>query len=339
MKISRATSTGVIASAMLCAATGVALAPSSAHAGTVQLAPKLELIKDNDLAAIGGQYAPAFRYIACGVGTGGPYASTWGQCHAGQTPTYASWTALRSAEAAGNLKAYPVILFDFEAWSFTPADEQKAAAEYISKAVGTVHYNHQKIIVTVNFGSQATDNTLSADAAADGADDVSLQVQGADNSPEAHLIMNTPATFLADVKAAIAAVRAKSKTVPVWLGLATDAGGVPANPANLVTDYTETYSLTSGFWLNSNQWAPPHGQGCAPVGCPAVAQAFLSGIGVTITSPTPTPTPTPTPSSTPTSTPTSTPSSTPTSTPASTPTGTPTSTAPSTLPAPTPAGG
>ncbi len=325
MKISRATITGVIASATLCAATALALAPSSAHAGSVQRAPKLELIKDNDLAAIGGQYAPAFPYVACGVGTGGPYASTWGPCHVGQTPTYASWTTLRAAEAAGSLKAYGTILFDFEAWSFTPAAEQKAAAEYISKAVGTVHYNHQKIIVTVNFGSQATDNTLSADAAAAGADDVSLQAQGADNSPEAHLIMNTPATFLADVKAAIAAVRAKSKTVPIWLGLATDAGGVPANPVNLVTDYTETYSLASGFWLNANQWAPPQGQACAPVGCPAVAQAFLSGIGVNVTSPTPTPTPSATPTSTPTTTPTV------------TPTGTPSSTEPSTLPVPTPA--
>ncbi len=66
-------------------------------------------------------------------------------------------------------------------------------------------------------------------------------------------IQASPATYLTLTKQAVTAIRKASKRVPIWDGIATDAGGVPANPANMITDYHETYALVQGYWINLNQ--------------------------------------------------------------------------------------
>ena len=119
---------------------------------------------------------------------------------------------------------------------------------------------------------------------ADGADAVSAQLQGADNTPAsmraAAAIQASPATYLTLTKQAVTAIRKASKRVPIWDGIATDAGGVPANPANMITDYHETYALVQGYWINLNQWNRGPANGCERTGCGAIGREFLTGIGV-----------------------------------------------------------
>ena len=162
-----------VAAALLMAVTlpcGLPFMVLPARAATVPAASKLQLIKDNDLAiALDDNgtydYGHDFSYIACGTGTGPPYASTYAPCSAGQTPTYASWVTLRHDCFFKILQPGQTIMFDIENWSFTPATERANPAKFIKNAVGTAHLNKLKIIVSANFGKATTDIGYLADAA------------------------------------------------------------------------------------------------------------------------------------------------------------------------------
>jgi hypothetical protein len=232
---------------------------------------KLALIKQNDLAAIGKQYAPDFSWIACGLGTAPPYASRTGPCSSGQVPIYASYWVLKKAIAAGKVRPGMTILFDQEVWKWTPAREQAHPEYYIKAAAQLAHANGVHIIETVYEPTIASEIAVEV-AAAPYANVIAIQSQDADQHPD---------RFTSYVAESVQAIRAVSPTIPIMAGLATDAGGRPVTASKMVSEYDQTYSMVDYFWLNADQWAPPRGQGCAPRGCGRIGARFLADIGVT----------------------------------------------------------
>jgi hypothetical protein len=90
-----------------------------------------------------------------------------------------------------------------------------------------------------------------------------------------------PDRFTNYVSRSVTAIRAVSPTIPIMAGLATDADGHPVTASKMVREYDQTYTMINYFWLNANQWSPPRGKGCAPRGCGAVGDRFLTDIGIT----------------------------------------------------------
>jgi hypothetical protein len=231
---------------------------------------KLWLVKQNDLASIGEQYQPLFRWDLCGVATqtgpNGPAPN--GECQTGQVPTYASYVALQQAIADGQVVKGDVILFDQEPWKYTPASEQAKPAHYAT-LVGQL-CEADGIVLVFTAAEHNMYTALNVDkAAAPYAYAVSVQTQRNDGNP---------ARFLSFARRAATALRAVNRKVQLMIGLATDAGGTPVSAADMLRDYRETYALADGFWLNSNAWPPPIGKGCAPEGCPKVADQFLADV-------------------------------------------------------------
>lgn len=230
---------------------------------------KLWLIKQNDLAGVGEQYQPLFRWDLCGVATEtGPDGVPGGQCQPGQVPTYASYVALQQAIANGQVVRGEVILFDQEPWKYTPASEQASPAHYAT-LIGQL-CEADGIVLVFSAAEHSLSTALKVDkAAAPYAYAVSVQTQRNDGDP---------AKFLSFARRAAAALRAVNRKVQVVIGLATDAGGTPVSAADMLREYRSSYSFANGFWLNSNAWPPPRGKGCAPEGCPKVAAQFLADV-------------------------------------------------------------
>jgi hypothetical protein len=261
--------------ALATALLGVAVLGTWMSAGPSQAASspgpsKLAFIKQNDLAAIGKKYRPDFRWIACGLGTAPPYATGTGPCHPGQVPVYASYWKLKQAIAAGQVTRGMTILFDQEIWHWTPAREQ-AHPEYYIKAAAQLARAHGVFIIVTDYQRTRASEIAVEVAAAPYANVIAIQSQEMDQRPDG---------FLSYVSESVQAIRAVNPTVPIMAGLATDADGHPATASKMVREYDETYSLVNYFWLNADQWAPPRGEGCAPRGCGAVADRFLTDIGV-----------------------------------------------------------
>ncbi|HEY2077376.1 MAG TPA: hypothetical protein VGH53_13675, partial [Streptosporangiaceae bacterium] len=144
---------------------------------------KLWLIKQNDLAAIGTQYQPLFRWVACGVATAnGPGGVPGGACSPGQVPTFGNYFLLKQAIADGQVVTGQTILFDQEPWVLTPPREQAKPGQY-ARMIGKLCQAHGiRLIFT------ATDHVLSAaipvdKIAAHYAYAVSIQTQRNDGDP------------------------------------------------------------------------------------------------------------------------------------------------------------
>ena len=239
-----------------------------AHAATWHARRKLWLVKQNDLAVIGDRYAPDFRWVTCGIGTGGPYASRTGRCHHGQVDTFTSYWRLAAAIKAHHVGKGHVVLFDQENWSFTPKREWEHPTRY-AVLVGRLCHAHEIVLVFTGVAGDPATTTSVYEAAAPYAYAVAVQTQVKD----AH-----PRKFAHYARTAASALHAVNPHVNVIIGLATDAGGVPVPARLIVREYRASYELADGFWLNADQWAPPQGEGCAPAGCPKAADKFLREI-------------------------------------------------------------
>lgn len=245
-----------------------------ASAGSDQLAlpaavqpGKLWLIKQNDLAAIGRQYAPDFTYIACGAATQtGRYGVPGGQCHRGQTETFANYWRLKSAIAEGRIKAGQTILFDQEDWKFTPARESADPTRY-AVLIGKLCQAAGVRLIFTGVVKGIVPELAVYEAAAPYAYAIGVQTQR---------YKGNPATFRSYAHRAATALRAINPSVKIILGLSPDAGGKPITAARMVDEYKTTYTLADGYWLNVASWAPPKGVGCAVNGCTATARAFLA---------------------------------------------------------------
>jgi hypothetical protein len=266
LKIMRIIALALVASML--AAFGIVMMMASTSKAAV-LPSKLALVKSNDLTAVGSGYGHDFRWVACGLGTGPPYASSYVACKPGQVPIYASYKQLELDISSGSLKPGTTILFDQETWSWTPLWEQRHPWFWLKQA-GLLAHRHGIKIIETTYASSSAAEIGNAVASAPYADVVSIQTQRLDGNP---------AAFLAFSQQAVAAVRAVSN-VPIMLGLAPDAGGIPVPAWKITQEYNQTYNLAQYYWQNADQWNRGPANGCERTGCGATVDQFFASIGV-----------------------------------------------------------
>ena len=169
--------------------------------------------------------------------------------------TFPSVGELRSALAGHTLPAGTrAVLYDPEAWSFTPPGEQRDPVRAAAQAAGLAHAHGLKLIAApaLNLttvmdpgGSRSRWrsylNLGLARSMARVADVVELQAQSLERSP---------ATYSAFVRQAAAQARAANPRVTVLAGLSTNPPGAPVASHQLAAAYQATRPEVDGFWLN-----------------------------------------------------------------------------------------
>jgi hypothetical protein len=169
--------------------------------------------------------------------------------------TFSSVADLRTALADGALPpGTQAVLYDPEAWSYTPAAEQRNPVTAAAQAAGLAHAHGLKIIVApaLNLttvllpgGSgprwrQFLDLGL-ARSMARVADAVEVQAQSLERDPAAY------ATF---VREAAAQARAGHPGVSVLAGLSTNPPGAAVDSHQLTTAIQASQADVDGYWLN-----------------------------------------------------------------------------------------
>lgn len=180
----------------------------------------------------------------------------------------ASYGALQAdLGGAGLGRRVRVVVYDQEAWPFTPAAEQRDPAAYLRRAAALVHARGLQLIAT-----PATDLVRVRDphagavypaflrlgiagGAARYADVYEIQAQGA----EADV-----AAYRAFVEQAAAQARRANPRIIVLAGLSTNPSGRRVAASVLYQDVLATRTAVAGFWLN----VPSGGAQCPRCGAP-----------------------------------------------------------------------
>lgn len=214
--------------------------------------------------------------------------------NAAPTQTFYSYATFASKIASNSLiPGVKAVLYDNEAWSFTPSDEQHDPVGYSQKFATLAHQHGLQLIAApaVDLASvlapkskvnryQTFINLGIIGGIAKYADVTEMQAQGAENTAEY-------ATF---VQAGAQQAHDSNPNSKVFAGIGTAQSGNQFPASVLYNAFQSTKEYVSGYWLNVPQ---PHSSFCP--GCPAgsseVVISFLKMIGI---NPTPTPTP-PTP--------------------------------------------
>jgi hypothetical protein len=183
--------------------------------------------------------------------------------------TFASATVLEAAVTSGRLPAGTYgVLYDPEAWSFTPGAEQRDPVQAATRAAAVAHAHGLRLIVTpaLNLttvlapGTQPPrwraflDLNLVA-RLAEVADMVELQAQSLERDT---------ATYTAFVQAATAQASTANGRVIVLAGLSTNPPGAPVDGQQLTAAVQATRSMVDGYWLN----IPGQGPRCPTCNAP-----------------------------------------------------------------------
>jgi hypothetical protein len=149
------------------------------------------------------------------------------------------------------------ILYDPEAWSFTPVAEQSNVGAATAQAASMAHAAGRKLIVTpatdlTKRGMFIQSDDLAKVAAS--ADLVEIQAQGMERDP---------ATYAAFVGRAVSQIRSANPGVMIYAGLSTNPAGAPVTVTELLLDVRLTSFELSGYWLNipsQSRFCPTCGQ-------------------------------------------------------------------------------
>jgi hypothetical protein len=168
---------------------------------------------------------------------------------------FTSVTALADAVRGGRLPAGTyAVLFDPEAWSFTPPAEQRAPVQAATRAAAVAHAHGLRLIVApaLNLtevlapGDRQPRWRVFLDLKLPGrlarvADALELQAQSLERQA---------ATYAAFVRAARAQASAANPRIQVLAGLSTNPPGVPVDSRDLRSAIQATRSIVTGYWLN-----------------------------------------------------------------------------------------
>jgi hypothetical protein len=161
------------------------------------------------------------------------------------------------------------VLYDPEAWSFTPAAEQRDPVAAATRAAQAAHTRGLRLLVapalnlTTVLGAggsaprwrQFLGLRLAA-RMAQVADVVELQAQSLERDT---------AAYTSFVRAAAAQARAARPGVTVLAGLSSNPPGAPVTSQHLADVIAASRSLVDGYWLN----IPGQGPRCPTCGPPA----------------------------------------------------------------------
>jgi hypothetical protein len=145
------------------------------------------------------------------------------------------------------------LLYDPEAWPFTPSAEQRDPAGATARAAGLAHRHGLRLIVAPALSltnvlapgkaprwRRFVDLGLAA-ALARAADVIELQAQSLERDT---------ASYEAFVRAAAEQARAANPRVFVLAGLSTNPPGAPVHGRHLTAAVQATRGLVDGYWLN-----------------------------------------------------------------------------------------
>ncbi len=169
--------------------------------------------------------------------------------------TFASATALEDAVTGSQLPmGIYGVLYDPEAWSFTPVTEQEDPVRAATRAAAVAHAHGLRLIaapaldLTTDLapGSQGPRWQAFLDLGLIGqlarvADIVELQAQS--------LELDT-ATYAAFVRAATSQASHANPRIAVLAGLSTNPPGAPVDSQHLTSAIQATRSMVDGYWLN-----------------------------------------------------------------------------------------
>jgi hypothetical protein len=169
--------------------------------------------------------------------------------------TFASATALEDAVTGGRLPATTYgVLYDPEAWSFTPVAEQRDPVRAAARAAAVAHAHGLRLIVTpaLNLTTVLAPGTrqprwrafldLNLVARLAGvADIVEIQAQSLERDT---------ATYTAFVQAATSQASTANPRIIVLAGLSTNPPGAPVDSRQLTAAVHATRSTVDGYWLN-----------------------------------------------------------------------------------------
>jgi hypothetical protein len=194
--------------------------------------------------------------------------------------TFPAVAPLRETLATGRLPAGTgAVLYDPEAWSFTPADEQRDPARAAATAAGLARAHGLQIIVAPALNLAAVlapgsaprwrrflDLRLAAELARV-ADVIDLQAQSLERSP---------GTYGAFVREAAGQARAAKPGVTVVAGLSTNPPGAVVGSQQILAAIRATWPAVDGYWLN----IPGRGPRCPTCGpaAPDVGIAALRAV-------------------------------------------------------------
>jgi hypothetical protein len=180
-----------------------------------------------------------------------------------------SAAALEQAVTGGQLPAATYgVLYDPEAWSFTPAAEQQDPVRAATQAAAVAHAHGLRFIVTpalnltgvLNPGSREPrwQQFLGLDLAgrlARVADAIELQAQSLERDT---------GTYSAVVRAAAGQPISANPRISVLAGLSTNPPGSPVASRQLTAAIQATRSVVDGYWLN----IPGQGPRCPTCNAP-----------------------------------------------------------------------
>ncbi len=183
--------------------------------------------------------------------------------------TFTSATALESAVDAGQLPPGTFgVLYDPEAWAFTPVAEQQNPVQAATAAAAVAHAHGIRLIVAPALdlttvlakGGTGPDWRQFLDLDLVGrlakvADVVELQAQSLEQDTS---------VYTAFVQAAAAQASAARPGIDLLAGLSTNPPGVPIEARQLTSAIQATRSLVDGYWLN----VPAPGARCPACNAP-----------------------------------------------------------------------
>lgn len=169
--------------------------------------------------------------------------------------SFTSVASLQEALRRGLGPGVRAVIYDNEAWHFTPVEEQRDSVEYTQRAAQLAHEHGLLLIATpaVNLVRSVTGHAPAGNryrafldlnligGAAKYADAVDIQAQGSE--------MAVP-RFTQFVRAAAGQARAANPNVLVFAGISTNPNGQRVSADHILRAIEATRSIVDGYWLN-----------------------------------------------------------------------------------------
>ena len=196
---------------------------------------------------------------------------------------FTSFATMQSAISTGQLMpGVSAVMYDNEAWSFTPVNEQNSPIQYAAQAEALAHQHHLLLIFTpavnlANLSPASSGSSGSSDkyanylaedlAAGSRASDIfDIQSQQAEGTPQ----------FTSFVTQAVGQARAANPNAVIMAGIGPNPNGRSVTSGQILAAVQAIRGEVSGFWLNM----PAGTAQCPQCGTaqPQVAVSFLQSL-------------------------------------------------------------